>query len=417
MSMEPAYLDVAPGEQGVFVDPGLDGAHDPTVVRDVDGGYVMVSTDTAIGAPGAGVQVRLSDDLVTWRWGGHAFDGVPEPARAWSGAQGLWAPEVVRRGDEFRMYHSASTFGSRTSAISLATAPTARGPWRDRGVVVRTEHDASSVNAIDAAVTIDSEGRDWLFFGSFFGGLRVLPLGVDGTPVREGDLGQPVARRAASINGAIEGSHALWSVEHGHYYLFTSFDSLFDTYHVRVARSRAITGDYQDAQVRSMIDDREPPTRAGNLLLGSHVDVEGRTWVAPGHSSHLIDGDRAYLVHHVRYGQDHERPTTQIRQLAWTATGWPVVSPVPFGGTVDRTLEAPDAWVATRFVDDVTDPVAPRPAEVALGSVGADDRVTVSVDGEEMAGVVFRDMSATGPRFSVSALDRAGQAVWLQGAQ
>lgn len=412
--MEPDYLRRAVGTAH-WVDPGLDGAHDPTIVRDRDGGYVMVSTDTAVGGPGVGAQLRLSDDLITWRWGGHAFDGVPRQAADWSGAEGLWAPEVVRRGDEFRMYHSASTFGSRTSAISLATAPSARGPWVDQGVVVRTEHHTSEVNAIDAAVTTDSEGRDWLFFGSFFGGLRVLPLDADGRPVRTDDLGVPVAQRAASINGAIEGAHALWNRDHGHYYLFSSFDSLFDTYHVRVARSRAITGEYRDAQQRSMMHRQEPPEPTGNLLIGSHVDVEGRTWVAPGHSSHLLDGERAFLVHHVRYGADPDSHCAQIRQLAWTRSGWPVVSPVVFGGQPDSQAEPPARWVATRFIDGVTDPVEPTPTTVELGVIDRQGRVRVVVDGVSLVGVAFTDLSAEGPVLSVSALDRSGQAVWLQG--
>ena len=54
---------------------------------------------------------------------------------------GLWAPDVVRVGDEWRMYWSASTFGSRTSAIGLAVAPHPTGPWEDRGLVVTSRHD------------------------------------------------------------------------------------------------------------------------------------------------------------------------------------------------------------------------------------------------------------------------------------
>ena len=95
----------------------------------------MFSTDAWSDGPvRAGVQVRRSKDLVTWEFHGWALDGVPTDGAAWSGAIGLWAPDVVRVGDEWRMYWSASTFGSRTSAIGLAVAPHPTGPWEDRGL-------------------------------------------------------------------------------------------------------------------------------------------------------------------------------------------------------------------------------------------------------------------------------------------
>src|SRR5699024_2938147 len=116
----------------------------------------------------------------------------------------------VRRGEEYRMYYSASTFGSRTSTIALATAPDATGPWQHRELVVRTSHATSPVNAIDAAVVVDPDGADWLLYGSFFGGLRILPLRPDGRPAIPGDAGTPVVQRAVSINGAVEGGHVLF---------------------------------------------------------------------------------------------------------------------------------------------------------------------------------------------------------------
>src|SRR5687768_5231563 len=73
-------------------------AHDPTVVRDDDGTYYMFSTDSVANTDNipAGVHVRTSTDLVSWTYAGTALNGVPGAAAEWAGAQGLWAPEVVR---------------------------------------------------------------------------------------------------------------------------------------------------------------------------------------------------------------------------------------------------------------------------------------------------------------------------------
>ncbi|WP_297083218.1 family 43 glycosylhydrolase, partial [uncultured Demequina sp.] len=183
-SIEPAPRAAMGTGQPVPVeirDWGARNAHDPTAVRDEDGTYWLFSTDANADGPlpGAGAQVRRSEDLVTWEFDGWALDGVPAPARAWSGADGLWAPDVVRvataDGPRWRMYYSASSFGSRTSAIGLAEAVNPRGPWTDRGIVVATQHDRDGHNAIDAQLVIDGD-RHHLLYGSFFGGLHMLEI-------------------------------------------------------------------------------------------------------------------------------------------------------------------------------------------------------------------------------------------------
>lgn len=400
-----------PATEGTF------GAHDPTVIPDVDGTFVMVSTDTLMVEPGAGAELRVSDDLVHWHWLGRALTGVPAAAQHWSGAEGLWAPEIVHRLGEFRMYYSASTFGSRTSAIGFATAPSAKGPWQDRGVVLQTHHDTSVMNAIDAAVVQDSRGDDWLLYGSFFGGLRILPLKESGWPVAADELGVPVARRhPADDNGAIEGAHILWNQDSGRYYLFCSFDSLFDGYHVRAARSRALTGQYVDVQGRSMMMDDVPGGRAGNVLVSSHVDVEGRTWLAPGHSSHLRVGDDLFLVNHVRHGDDPTRHSAQIRQMGWTSTGWPVVSPRTWGGYVDEEAPLPTQWVATELPDDGHALAVPRPADVEVTERHG-NQVKIRFEGQTLPGVVFQDRVLECAVASVAAVGPDGATVWFQGAK
>lgn len=408
--MEPDYL--APSLHGVDEDPGAWGAHDPTIVADGDR-WLMFSTDTAVaGSPGVGVQIRQSDDLVGWSWFGHAFDGVPAEALDWSGAVGIWAPEVVERADGWRMYYSASSFGSRTSMIALASAPSAAGPWHHVEPVVRTEHDTDSVNAIDAAVVTDAHGTDWLLYGSFFGGLRILPLDADGRPVTPGDKGRPVVVRAASINGAVEGGHILHDEESGSYALFCSFDSLFDTYNIRVARSAEVDGAYVDARGQAMIDETEPPRQVGTVLVAGYEAPDGTVWAAPGHSSHLVDGDERFLVHHVRDGADPTRHTCHVRRLRWTRQGWPVASPVPFGGPVT----GPRPELAGRWLVYELEPGAPtplRPTSVllpadAFAGLGEDGRGHVRLGAHAVDAVLFVEADGV----AVAGLDERGVVLW-----
>ncbi|MCC2592441.1 arabinan endo-1,5-alpha-L-arabinosidase [Tessaracoccus sp. OS52] len=410
--MEPDYLAAATSGSGG--DPAAWGAHDPTIVRARDGRWLMFSTDTAVaGGPGAGAQIRQSDDLVHWRWFGHAFDGVPSDAAQWSNAIGIWAPEVIRRGDEYRMYYSVSSFGSRTSAIGLATAPDATGPWQHRELVVSTHHETSEVNAIDAAVVVDSDGSDWLLYGSFFGGLRILPLGADGRPLVTDDVGTSVVRRARSINGAVEGGHAIYDEESGTYALLCSFDSLFDTYNVRVARATSVTGPYVDPLDRPMIDTSEPPTQVGAVILAGYEAPDGTTWIAPGHSSHLVTDSGVFLVHHVRDGSDPTRHTAHVRRLEWTRTGWPLASPLPWGGPVASVPgDLGGEWLFYSLDAEAKSPHRPRRVDLAAETFTAlaeSGRAKVTVEGRDFEAVLFVEADGV----AVAGMDERGVVGWL----
>lgn len=335
-------------------------AHDPTAVRDDDGTYWLFSTD-AYGdgpLPRSGVQVRRSRDLVDWELHGWALDGVPAPAAAWTGATGLWAPDVVRvpasvvvpADARWRMYYSASSFGSRTSAIGLATAPHPAGPWTDRGLVVTSRHEVDGPNAIDANAVADASGRHWLVYGSFFGGIHALELDpVTGFVLGAGEgptagPGVLVARRPHAVEAAVEGAFVL-PRPGGGYVLLTSFDSLFGTYHLRAVAGPAVTGPFHDVRGRLATDvDADP---VGSVLLAGHRLAGGRGWLAPGHASVLTEpladgGERHLLVHHVRDADDPAQHEVQVRRLVWTHGGWPLVSPQPWAGAREQDDEA--AW-------------------------------------------------------------------------
>lgn len=329
-------------------------AHDPTAVRDDEGTYWLFSTDAyAAGHVRGGVQIRRSDDLVTWQFHGWALDGVPAAAAAWTGAEGLWAPEVVRVGDTWRMYYSASTFGSRTSAIGLATAPAPTGPWTDLGLVVTSRHEVDGPNAIDANVVVDTDGRHWLVYGSFFGGIHALELDpATGFAVDAPGPGEPtpgpgvlLARRHVSVEGAIEGAFAL-PRPGGGWALVVSYDSLFSTYHVRVAVADQVTGPYRDRLGHELTDLETDPAAVGTTVLASHRLEGGPVWLAPGHAAVLTEPDgpqghgRQLLVHHVRHGDDPTQHEVQVRRLVWTSDGWPLISPQPWAGDLEQDDES-----------------------------------------------------------------------------
>lgn len=407
------------------------GAHDPTVVRGDDGLWYMFSTDAAVDEREipAGAHVRTSTDLVRWSLAGTALPGVPAPARAHSGAVGLWAPEVVRwpSGDDarrWRMYYSASSFGSRTSAIGLATAPSPAGPWSDEGVVVSTVHEADAHNAIDAAIVFDRNGEPWLSYGSFFDGIRTVRLdAASGRPLAGADA-VLIARRSPGVDGAVEGAYVEYRPEHDDYLLYVSYDSLFDSYSIRVGTATEVTGPYRDAAGRPLLDAPVADEgRAGTKILGGLRFPDTIGWSAPGHNSVFFDGAARFLVHHVRRADDPRQHEAQIRRLHTTRGGWPIASPHPFAGYEAERLDAPQglegAWNVVRLDPARTDVIDSRTLRVSGSLRTAADPVTGEIVVHDDSDIVLDAVAfgATDPRtgravLAFGGLDRDG-VVWI----
>ncbi len=430
----PGYNQPAPAQET----SGLRHAHDPTVVRGDDGTYWMFSTDAvanSVDIP-AGVHVRRSRDLLHWEGAGTALDGVPEPAAQWTGAAGLWAPDVVRWTDgNWHMYYSASTFGSRTSAIGLATAAVPGGPWTDRGLVLKTVQGKSRHNAIDAAVSFDRGGKPWLTYGSFFDGIYTLQLDPGTGLAAEDGPGTLLARRPPSVDGAVEGAFILYRPQEDRYVLFLSYDSLFGTYNVRTAVAAEITGPYLDRKGQLLTADGPDPAAVGTKILGSYGFPGDTQWLAPGHNSVFVDTGSAqtvpsggegqaeescFMVHHVRFAEDPSEHTAHVRRLYFTADGWPVVSPQPFAGREAERLPEPaevaGSWLVARLDPLNTTPVSAHRMTLTSPDLriidGTPATARVRAGGTEIDAVVFAGWDWAKGRSSLcfSGIDAAGTA-------
>lgn len=318
----------------------IDGVHDPTIVEH-DGKFYLFSTDT-LQPKTAGVPIRSSADLLTWQFEKTALPGVPDYAREWtggkSGAIGLWAPEVIHVASSYRMYYSASTFGSRTSVIGLAEAQHPLGPWKDLGSVVQTSPQIAPHNAIDANICFDRSGQPWLTYGSFFGGIYLAKINPATGKLLESGYGQLIAKRPSNVDGAIEGAFIYYAAETDYFYLFVSFDSLMDTYNIRVARSKEITGPYVDWSGQLLTNQTAPPAQVGTKLLGSYQFAGEQPNYAPGHNSILrTKAGKEFIVHHMRRQPNTENYLLNVRELFWLSSGWPVVAAAVYQGVTKQT--------------------------------------------------------------------------------
>lgn len=309
------------------------GIHDPALVAADDGEpwfvYGTGDVRTGFGAPRV---LRSDDGGVTWADVGTAWDRSGDPA--WvrdpdtgvAGVTNYWAPELYRHQDTWYLYYSASTFGSNDSAIGLATGKTLDPSdpeygWEDQGLVVRSVAGETHYNAIDPGVVSGADGTPWLFFGSFWGGIQMLPIEwpsgkpADAEPVR-------IASRSGMSENMIEAPFVVR--RDGWYYLLVSWDKccsgVDSTYRIMVGRSRDVTGPYLDADGTDMLlgGGTEVASASGRMIGpgGQTVSVVGE----PGSPSSAY-----YLAFHYYDRDDGGASKLAVREIEWDGEGWPTV--------------------------------------------------------------------------------------------
>lgn len=277
------------------------GAHDPTLLIQGDRWFVF--------STGRGLQrLASTDEGKTWRRLAPVFgtapawwaDAVPEHK-----ALDVWAPKLFTHRGRVWVLYSISTFGKNRSAIGLASSDRPDGDWRDEGLVVQSRPE-DDFNAIDPDLFVDTDGKLWLSYGSFWGGLRLTELDPDTLrPVGETRF---IARRKGGIEAPTIVRHGEWV------YLFASYDlcckGAESTYNIRLGRARSVTGPYLDRDGKALLD------AGGTTLLAG-----GTRWKGPGHQD--VVGD--WLVHHAYDTERGGKPHLRIKRLSWSAEGWPVM--------------------------------------------------------------------------------------------
>ncbi|WCJ59356.1 arabinan endo-1,5-alpha-L-arabinosidase [Fontisphaera persica] len=287
-------------------------AHDPSSLVPCGPQYWFFAT-------GVGIRSWHSTNLIAWQEGPRVWPQMP----AWvtnivpAHRGHFWAPDVIAISNRFLLYYSISSWGRNRSAIALATNPTLdpqdpRFHWKDAGVVIES-FPTNDFNAIDPAVTRDTEGRLWLSFGSFWSGIKLVELDPATGKRRAPNSPLHSLARAPEIE-------APFIYRRGDfYYLFVNWNlccrGTNSTYNLRIGRSPRITGPYRDRQGVDMNQG------GGTLLLESRAHVIG-----PGHAGIISVGGKEWLSFHFYDARRRGTATLALRRLEWDPDGWPLVT-------------------------------------------------------------------------------------------
>jgi arabinan endo-1,5-alpha-L-arabinosidase len=442
--------------------------HDPSVIKVAGAWYVF----------GSHLAAAKSTDLVNWTG---VADGVNDSnplfqrvttalaeTFAWAQVTDLWAPDVIQLDDgKFYMYYDACKGDSPRSAMGVAVADKVDGPYVNRQVFLKsgmwgetspdgTVYDATKhPNVVDPNVFRDANGKLWMVYGSYSGGIFIMAMDPgSGLPMP----GQGYGKHLMGGNHArIEGAYVLYSPESKYYYLFTSFGGLDANggYNLRVARSSSPDGPYVDASGKDMAEVKADPAKPlfddasiapyGQKLVGSHqfalAPGESGTqigYVSPGHNSARYEsGSKQYfLFFHTRFPGRGEYHELRVHEMFINEDGWPVVAPLRYvplsksATALSATVGSADVAGAYKMVNhgkDISATIKPSQAIrlEANGTVGGAatgtwvhkgaNHIGIVLDGGgSFNGVLSRQWNPNANAFTVtfSAQSKEGVSLW-----
>ena len=311
----------------------------------------------------------------------------------------MWAPDVIwnEKMQKWCCYLSVNG-DSWHSSIILLTSSSITGPYKYQGpvvicgfkdsnhsykdtdleIVLGTQSSLPSrynvgnnwgrrwPHTIDPAVFYDEEGKLWLVYGSWSGGIWMLELDEE-TGLRDYDVVYPSTNGSSDgvtsdpyfgtkIGGGYYVSGEGPYIEHigNYYYLFVSYGGFAPDggYEMRVFRSEKPNGPYKDASNRSAIFDRyvlnygAGSDNRGEKIMGSYNDWGFMTVgeCAQGHNSIIAAEDgRTYLVYHTKFNDGTIGHQVRTHQVFLNKNGWLVAAPFEYNGE-----EATDADVSTK---------------------------------------------------------------------
>jgi len=435
--------------------------HDPSVIKVQDTYFVI----------GSHLQSAKSVDLMSWtqvsegvREGNPLIPNVLEELKEtfeWAQTDTLWAGDVIQLADgKFYMYYNACRGDSPRSALGVAVSDHVEGPYKNLGILLKsgltdelteegTLYDATiNPNTVDPHTFFDKDGKLWMVYGSYSGGIFILEMNSQtGFPYP----GQGYGKKLLGGNHSrIEGPYVLYSPQTEYYYLFLSYGGLDANggYNIRVARSKQADGPYVDSEGNDMIDahgavgtlfDDVSIEPFGAKLVGNFqfINVEGEPegpgtgYVSPGHNSAYFDSDsgKLFILFHTRFPERGGTHELRVHQMFMNSDGWPVIAPHRYAGESIGKYNDKDIIGEYKYINHHKDISAFLNESITIqlakdgtisGEVSGvwkktgDNTVEMTVEGIQYKGVFLRqwDMGTGREVMTFTALSQGGVAIW-----
>lgn len=294
---------------------------DPDIILGDDGYFYMYPTNAECEVGDRGITfdrgpIFKSDNLREWTWAGSVFADNPNEGLWGSPNAGVWAPSVIKIGDNYNYYYSLSSWGDSNAGIGVATSKTPYGPWTHYGKLLDSNMTGIN-NSIDPQVVIEND-IPYIIWGSFFG-IACTQLTDDGLELFYGEyvkdhitmiIEKNVEQMDINVN--YEGSYI---IKKGDYYYYfgsqgTCCSGAASTYRVKVGKSKSLFGPYLGSDGEDIIHGS-----FGDLVVGPSDEVAG-----VGHNTVIQDyaGDYWLVYHGYDLNGEHkDERQLYIDKLLW----------------------------------------------------------------------------------------------------
>lgn len=313
-------------------------------------------------------------------------------------------------------------------------------------------------HAIDPCVFYDEEGKLWMSYGSWSGGIYMLELD-ETTGLRDytidyasdyDEKGKSVTtdeyfgtKVAGGYYVSGEGSY----IQHidDYYYMFISygFYSPEGGYNMRVFRSETPDGPYVDGEGNSAIFDKyennytgDKATRGMKIIGNYKWNTMNKAEIAQGHNSAITDSEgKSYVVYHTKFDDGTAGHEIRVHQLFTNEDGWLVAAPYEYSGeTLSKTAYDMSELVGNydvivhNFQENYAKLAYEAPVTITLNADGtisgeyegtwsqSEDSadVTMNIAGNTYKGVfVEQTIDGTGIRtMCFTIMDAQGLAIW-----
>ena len=365
------------------------------------------STNAANSAAFTTPQVtKVKKGGVAYDFNFNAFNWSKRGNNSYSVDGNMWAPDVIwnKQMQKWCMYLSVNG-DNWYSSIILLTADKITGPYRYQAPVVMSGfHTGTSYkdtdlelvigtqaslpgryavgsgwgrrypNCIDPCVFYDEEGKLWMSYGSWSGGIWMLELDEE-TGLRDYDVTYTLTGSGDGVTvdpyfgkkiaGGFYVSGEASYIEYigGYYYLFVTYGGLAaggdakdynnGGYQMRLFRSEKPNGPYTDSQNKNAIfssyllnfGPNENDNNRGVNIFGAYTSwgnqAKGNYGErSQGHNSIIAAEDgRTYLVYHTRFQNWGESHQVRVHQVFQSKNGWLVVAPFEYTGEAVKSAD------------------------------------------------------------------------------
>ncbi|MGN0584478.1 MAG: RICIN domain-containing protein [Ruminococcus sp.] len=202
-------------------------------------------------------------------------------------------------------------------------------------------------NAIDPTIYYDTDGKMYMVYGSWSGGIFTLEIDPKTGKCIHPKTGTTSDGRMVDsyfgtklIGGyhkSGEGPFIEYNEDTGYYYLWVTFGGLFSEggYNMRVYRSRNPLGPFEDPTGNNgIMNANSNLDSCGLKVMGNYKFTTNNTaYMACGHNSVLKDDDgNWYLFYHARFNDGTEFHQVRVHSMQFNSEGWPVTAPNEYQG-------------------------------------------------------------------------------------